>query len=74
MYAHRMTDGLCHTKLLPVYWYLSKGMARAAMPCQREAAEGRQSRAAESWQGADATAMTPPCVCRPPQHADAGAL
>ena len=60
MHAHRMADSLRHTKLL--YSYLTKGMASAARPCQREAAEGRQSHAAESWQGVDATSMTPPCV------------
>ena len=60
MHAHRMADSLRHTKLL--YSYLTKGMASAARPCQREAAEGRQSHAAVSWRGADATSMTPPYV------------
>ena len=55
------------------YSYPTKGMARAAKPCQHEAAEGRQSHAAMSWQRADATSMTPPCVCGLRQHANAGA-
>ena len=55
------------------YSYPTKGMARAAKPCQHEAAEGRQSHAAVSWQRADATSMTPPCVCGLRQHANAGA-
>ena len=55
------------------YTYPTKGMARAAKPCQHEAAEGRQSHAAVSWQRADATSMTPPCVCGLRQHANAGA-
>ena len=49
-------------------------MARAARPCQREAAEGRQSHAAVSWQGADATPMTyRRAFCGLLQHAHAGA-
>ena len=44
------------------YPFLTKGKARAARPCKREAADGRHNHAAESWQGADATSMTPRCV------------
>ena len=55
------------------YSYITRGMALAARLCQSEAAEGRQSHAAESWRGTDATSTTPTCVSwLLMQHADAG--
>ena len=45
------------------YDYLSRktGPCGEAMPT-RGRGEGRQSNAAEGWQGADATSITPPCA------------